>query len=736
LRHSPSPSSFFPPSGAGKENEKASLLFLFCCIVLPDLFLLLSPRGKKQKMDRAPRVLQRLPDESRRVKFAFELRYLECDLAPEQLENRPVVQMFLSSHFERDQETGGVVNIHLDEHDLSRAYVGSLVGGLKREHKALPPMAAICIDSYAVHRNDQGHACYRTTGTAHVRLKDIVQAVRAQGYYEGQLDLLMRTVVVSGDAPIKKGTVGLRVTALETGHAVSFSSSSTSSSSALEAPIEAIENSLVEYVQATLASQTSMPDLIKGIERVQAPMDISSVGISSTGGMFLPAVAYAMAETPRANTDFFHNAYLTVLRRRNLKPSDWRDMDLKERCRIMGNMLCAAVQTFDYVGDEVFLANRRIKTPSASGASGGQRVGIEDFGPNVGSWITAADDCETDGAAIKAVLAALCAVKLEKNVRVSEDEFGHLREIQSLAQQYRPFLVLAVVHGAKIGDEEGIGAHMYLCLTPDEQFRNGLARTPEGREMTRRMAPATAPPSVFSSISSGVREAERLPHLTCEGTGILDVIGYAQPPLLEEIRYVMSNAKSVHYYKREIPRKELAESTFYLADVLAISDTLIKEGINVGSFVLCTADSSSLKRGVYWTEHINSASPAYAVMPHPKIPQHVMDVIREANALNPPPRPLEIDYEKPMLGTDRHPDLDYLVQQVRTLKRTGQRARGSVDFVLRPHQFNRERIAEMLGDIRSLERIFDADYCLERITNTLYNYRVMLFVNPAPQQKK
>jgi hypothetical protein len=214
-------------------------------------------------------------------------------------------------------------------------------------------------------------------------------------------------------------------------------------------------------------------------------------------------------------------------------------------------------------------------------------------------------------------------------------------------------------------------------------------------------------------------------------------LGY-DDPIFDQRKYAAMNLPAFNEFKKEIPHKERAPSSFYLANLLGVNADFIEEGINVGAFVYGTVNpqydphdasqSFEMCRGVLYTDML-SGSEKMAFMPQPAMAASTMKIIKEANSLNPPPRPLILDSSKPMAGEEHHPVLDAFVQHVKSLKR-GKRhpSMPSVDVFIRPAQLNEQQIAAMQQDANNATRLIDAEYVKEMVTNHIYMYRLQLFI--------
>lgn len=695
----------------------------------------------------AAKLLKPVKDPSRLVKIDFEVRYEECDLAPRHLESHPVLQIYLGAQFVRDAESGGVVNIYLNEDvvggDQAPVYKGSLVGTLRRDQgRALPLGAPIGMCSYAVHRNDIGSPCFVDVGTSFALLGDVVAEWKHRGYYAHSHELLMRNVTIAGEEPLKKGVIGLRITKVELGTSVALPGQLPAiGTQALVlqriAAVQAREETVNAYVRATMQHEQQFPDSLPNISRVRVPMDISETGIMSTGRMFMPIAAYAMVETPNSNPDFFVNAFERVMARWNMKPAAYNAFDLKQKARCMAKVIAYPVQSIDYIGDAHYSGPGRTarkminaRTFNASGTTfSAQDAPVHVPEENMSNaLIAAAGDCEDLNTAAVSIMHALIATKFDPN----NPKHAPLIELQRIAAQYIPISALAVVHGAKIGDEEGYGAHMYLPLFPRQQFMDGLARTKDGRAFLERLQPAPVPVAETIRQQAGPA-AEKLPNLFIEGTGIIDTLGY-DDPLIEQRRYVSTCLPSFRGLKTEIPHKEKAPSNFYLAITNGISDFMVKrEGLPVAGFVFGQVSPKGspheMTRGVLYEDVLRS-SDKLAISPQPFIPNTVMSLIGDANALRPPVPDQVLDWSKPMAGPERDPHLDRLVEGVRAFKRSPPKVPppGSVDYIVKPHQYGKVKIAQMLADAAKCEKLYDVSYELEHITNSVYTYRLRLWV--------
>ncbi len=663
-----------------------------------------------------PRKLVPVADPARRIDVHFSIRYAECDLADKNIESAPVLEAYLSTHFVRHPETGGVLNIHLFEDDDKHCFVGSLIGTLERDQAGISSTASIGLCSYALHRNEQGAPCYVSTGMTHVPIVDVLREVKERGAYDHTHDLVMRTTVVGGLAPVKKGVVEVRIERVELGPALRATPLMQSPlGNALEAALQVTTS----YIEACMAVESAIPDTLKHTERIRAPMDLSEAGVELTQGNFLPVAAWAHVQTPRANAEFFENAYQCIMARRNLTHAAWHDFDDHEKARTLGLMLGFGIQTFDYIGDAVETGNRRVGRAITN-----LHVGHDSF---FNLWKCLCGDCEDGSKANCATLKALLATDVSK--------YPHLAELQALGRQYYPFMCLMVVHGAKIGDsDEAYGAHMCTFLIPKTTAHEMLARTKEGAAMLEQMqAPTVRPQGVFGTLGANIPTTgtRKLPVLRAEGTGVIDSIGYTDP-ILEQRRHMAMNFKAAeHVGKTEIPSEEGAPSTFYKSHLMGLCETFSEEhGIPRASFVFVQTNGKSVTRGAEYVDVMNASSNV-GILPHPPMPSAVSTIIKEAISLRPPPRDLILDTSKPMLGKPVDAHLDRFVKGVKALRRPApsKPPANTVDRFVRPHHYNAAVIDAMLRDATyTADRLYDAEVVLERITNDVYLYRIRHFV--------
>jgi hypothetical protein len=138
------------------------------------------------------------------IEIDYEIEYLSCELADEHIESKPVVTTYFDAHFIRSEAEGGVITTHLDEHDLSKVYEGTLKARTP-SGVGIPITSAIGFASYAQRRNEFGMSCYTNAGSGHVKMVEIMEGLK-NGVYEKRIPLLMETTKLIGE-PVKKGEI-------------------------------------------------------------------------------------------------------------------------------------------------------------------------------------------------------------------------------------------------------------------------------------------------------------------------------------------------------------------------------------------------------------------------------------------------------------------------------------------------------------------------------------------------
>lgn len=683
------------------------------------------------------------------IEIDYELEYLSCELADERIESKPVVTTYFDAHFERSEAEGGVVNTHLDEHDLEKVYEATLKARVPSGTTSVPITAAIGFASYAQRRNEFGMACYTNAGTGHVKMAEIFDGIQRSknGVYEKRIPLIMETTKLLGE-PVRKGEILFRVKQVRKGKRVSFLP--------LDRCILGAESSMgpnsemiSQFIQQRVEFEARMEDTWDGIKNVRAPMDISSAGIELTGTCFVPVEGFALCETLDINEEYFENARQRAMIRKGLRniDVDYHALDIAHKAELLAEMVIYTSQSCDYISDTVDLSKRDpLPSKGMKGPLVGKlrpdayrRVGFEDF-HNIG--VTLSGDCEDGGKLGQVIFHNF------RRLEINERLYPHLKELQNMAGDYVYFLTLATVHGARVNDGvERVGAHMYGLLLPKDQVKMTLSNTVEGKVWATRLPLG--------------QKNEILPTLFLEGTGLIrplgtgpvelhslqpayaadlvrnSLIGETHPshptsydPLYMERLYVGRHMTSRGGMKSRISHNWAAESNFYLGNLAMITAEFMDVGENLGAFICGNVDRQRniITRGSKFVDLIRQEN-TVALIPCQPIPPKIMDITREASTLRAPSRPFTLERDKidPKLKT--HPELERLKKTINGLGRTGEAPFGGVSTYARPHQFNKASIDRMIANVTQMKAVFKVDYEFEAITTTVCQYRIILFVD-------
>lgn len=659
---------------------------------------------------------------SSKVVFQYEFKYI-CGLADERIESEPTLCVYFDTHFVRSESNGGIVLHALDEHNPEKVYSGTLTAA--GAHTRIPATACIGFACYAKKRNDAQMSCYSDAGTTHLKLCDLPQGASI----EKRLPLYMETTRLNGGTPIQKGELIVRTRPLQIGASLSITKLE---QCILGAPLEEMSDEVTSFLERRIQFESNMQDTWPGIKNVRAPMDISAAGVELTHNFFVPVEGFAVSDPVETNVGYFQNALERSLARRSMTIHDFASLDLAHKAELMASIICFAPQSFDYLSDTVEQSSR-ISSKFYDPAG---RIGFENY-QNMGA--TLAGDCEDGGKLSQELFNGF------NRLRINAKENPELAELQNIASNYTFYLTLATVHGAKAEDEtEHIGAHMFGLLLPKQQVRDALQATPIGRSLEAKL-------KFVQTIT-----AESLPTLFCEGTGNIrplgpgpvrqarNLLGHAitaaalrgdhQPssydPLFAERRYVSMYFNSKTGLKTEIPHDYGAPSNFYLGNLLGVTDEYMSAGHNAGAFIFGTVNPAdgSITRGATFVDILNQ-SDRFAIIPCETMPDRIMSITREAVALRAPSRPFIFDESAPMSGDAVHPEWERLKRSVAEWGRHGISPYGSVDFFVRPHQFNHHSVDCMIDDLAKMQHVYKVDYQLEHITNTVHTYRVMLYVD-------
>lgn len=683
------------------------------------------------------------------LEIAYEIEYLSCELADERIENKPILTTYFDAHFIRSESEGGIINTHLDEHDLDKIYEATLKARVPSGTTSVPITAAIGFAHYAQRRNEFGMACYTNAGTGHVKMVEILSTVERGKVFEKRIPLIMETTKLLGE-PVKKGEILFRAKSVKKGNKVSFLPLDRCILGDNPTDVGANAEMISQFIQRRVEFEANMKDTWEGIKNVRAPMDISSAGIELTGTCFVPVEGFALCETLDINEEYFQNAFERCMIRKGFTtPSvGFRSLDMAHKAEVMAEIMVYASQSFDYISDTVDLSKRE-PVPSkgskplinAVRSDAYRRIGFEDF-HNIG--VTASGDCEDSGKFSQVIFHNF------RRLEINAKQYPELKEIQTIASDYVFFLTLATVHGARVNDGvEKVGAHLLGLMLPKDQVKSTLSTTVEGKVWAQRLPLE--------------QKIDMLPTLFCEGTGKIRPLGtgpvalhsfkdtshghglvrswigansaapshpMSYDPLFKERQYLGQRMRSRGGLKTEISHDFGAASNFYLGNLLVITSEFMDVGENLGAFVCgkINRDTREITRGSDFVELITQQN-TVALIPCEPLPDKIMEITREANTIRAPCRSFALDKSKIDPKLKIHPDLERMKSVINGLGRQGEAPFGSVDHFARKHNMNAASINKMIAEIKAMPAVFKVDYEFEAITTSMCQYRIMLYVD-------
>jgi len=670
------------------------------------------------------------------IKLDFEIIYLDCNLADESIESRPVLRTYLGSQFERTEKNGGIITTHLDEHDLGKIYEGTLTGNVNKASSIIPITSSICFAQYAMRRNEFGFASMTHAGTANVQLYDVIQSLNKGKPFETTLPLIMEPSKLISEQPISKGAIKFKVLNMNVSKKVQFLPVD---QCILGAPIESMSSLISDFIDDRIRFEASMKDTWNGIKNVRAPMDISSTGIQSTKTCFLPVESLVIGQPFQVNATFYENAMKTIMKRKGLNHIDveFKEFDIGHKAELMAEICCYVVQSLDYISDTIETSSRKQSVSPTSQYDPSSKKPWEDMGNS----LEIPGDCEDGSNGIKTMFNGFRNIKFDPKIH------KELIELQNIASDYTYFSTLATVHGAKAEDQtEHIGAHMYGLLIPNNNVKQMLSRNKQGAAYVEKI--------------DLTQKNQNLPVLVAEGTGMLRPLGSSksdtapiragdilkehvndgligtsanQPmsydPLFLERKFISKNMYSKQGLKTLIPRDMGAPSSFYLGQLLGVTDKWLAH-TNVGAFIFGNiTENNEITRGAFFTDIINQ-NPNVALIPCLPVPEKIMQIAYEANALRAPLRSYELDLSKPIEGgPEKQPAFEKMKQTINKLGRKGVAPFGSVDVFIKPHQFTAKSIENMTENLVNTPNVFKLEYNREIFSNEEIGYRIQIFVD-------
>jgi len=615
------------------------------------------------------------------VSVNLSITYVQSNLSP--AEKHPQVRCYLDARFDREPVT---IQLERPGETHKARVTGKLIGN----HASIPPTTALCFASMAWRRNDMGSPCLLDAGVSHIEFGEIAQGILASGAFEK--DMHMRMYTAQG---LDKGMIRIRVTGID---GVKIKDPSIIGHQLCNAR-ETIPL-ITAYINETIGTEQKMRDTFEGTENMRIPFDFSESGIQTTLGTPLPAAAFVMSETPKSNTLYWQNAFETIMRRDNLEPAQWNRLNLAGKARATVLTICYAAQYMDYVSDTVD-KNTRIQQYNKQLV-----LPYENFG---NAMAMNSGDCE-DLAAVE--LQCYNALQTLDTCACS----AQLKELKEIASQYVPPLSLDVVRGAQVSDRVvHYGAHMNDNFVPLQTFCKWMENTREGRQVAKTLP-----------LPDQVQEG--LPFLVGEGTGMYEPCGYDNP--LRPLMAYVYQARSLGAFKKPILHKKGEPGSFFVGSLVGMTDYFYKRGQTAPmSFWYCTKQSNGqLTRGVSYADMMNESDKVCVKM-QPLLSQKIMGTVEEAVLRRVPPHSLHLSSMDAPVSRKQHSVLERVSRAVRDMQRAPGGSHAKVPVYVRPHQLNAQVGSAMIADFQRMERVWKVDYELEQITDTLWGYRMEVYVN-------
>ena len=249
---------------------------------------------------------------------------------------------------------------------------------------------------------------------------------------------------------------------------------------------------------------------------------------------------------------------------------------------------------------------------------------------------------------------------------------------------------------------------MYCHFFPKEFVRTAMARNEKGRRALSKL--------------NWAKEINPTGHrffpLTGEGTGMF-AVDERDDPLLQ-VRQSVYSLGSLRTFK-----KPITKNTFYVGLMNGFTPEWMDMGGNIGGVWFATKQSNGrVTRGVKYDSAVHEST-NFTIVPQPPLPRNILNVVNEATLLRVPPNDLKItsSTEAPI----RNPLLDMVMKKVNA--RGAVKSHIKVPVYIRPHQLDEQLAQKMAYEISSHPNITSMDYTMERVTDQVYGYRVMLHIN-------
>lgn len=606
------------------------------------------------------------------TKIGLTIELIENDLSPE--ERAPVLDCFLDGRWDRRATRVKLSNAPQKV---------EITGRLDKNTRTLPITAAIGFASWAWRKNEDNNYCLTDTGVSHVFLGDILTGIKKS---RDSRHVIVTPLVMNTAQNLCKGVLRL------TFHQDDFQlGKDMRVETTISAEMRGVGDSMVHYINSTLEEEQRMSETTPGTEQMRMPQYIGEAGMESTGGEPLPSAAYVLHETPQTNSLYWENAHQMVMDRDN---AQWESLNLEGQARATVLTLAYCAQYLDYVADEVI----RNKTAPV------RKEAYENFGDAI---TAGSGDCEDLATAI-----AQCKNAFESHTFPHGIKYDKFRRMQEISKSYVNPLSLDAVRGMQVNQIAHIGAHMNDNFIPIDQFVSELQKTREGRETLKTLPVPT-------------EYVKDLPFMIGEGTGMYEPLGF-ENPRLKVMQYVYQ-APSLSSFKKPISHDRNHVGSFFISSLVGMTDYFYRRGAHAPlSFWYCTEHANgTLSRGALYDDMIHHRE-RVAFRPQPVMSKKVMKLVEEAVKLRVPPRDLTLS-EKEDHKVNTH--LEHVKQSIAKLNRPAGPLHLCAPIYVRPHQIGTKLSNSMVQDFTRLRNVWKVDYKLERITDEIWGYRVMAYVN-------
>ena len=495
-----------------------------------------------------------------------------------------------------------------------------------------------------------------------------------------------------------------------------------------------VEKEAMAHIKETMEREMAMPNTDPETGNVRVPIYYGDVGMFRR--VPLPAAAFMLFQTPRSNLLFWTNIVEVCLRRDGQNVNDVLMMNTTQKARLMVESCCAVVQALDYIGD-LFDQNKRFTQKVEGWLKGSPDVkydpkrvsGCERFGDALRDGT---GDCEDLALAIVMIFTSLLDA-WRAGMFSANPKLLYLVHLCEIALQYVPLITLDSVTAAaiKIDEERGkrkLGAHMAVKFLPAIYVKECVERA-TGQRCVLPFYPFSA-------------DAQDLPVLVGEGTGMFECWGIETDPISGERVCVYRNMPSLGFAKKPIVHPPGVASTFYVGSMIALTNYWFNMPAtmnppNLGGLWLgyvgdysdpSVGPADTFQRGVQFIEMENK-SPRMCILPQTIFSDRLMAWMRVATRIRVKPRNLYLTPQGMSAQPEVEPTLEHLVKFAASMGRVSTVQQEPVPVYIRSHQLTPLVTKKLLSDISRLPFITDVRYQCEHLTDWAYCYRTGIHAN-------